>query len=148
MPVYGEAYQQYPHAYPQLDINPELANGVAHGENTPNPEEQDQKKLHRGGEEDVKDSVATSTNNFKTPSKGATPSLHDEVQESPGWQMVPPRKRAPASQEKQQQTQSQSTQPTQQNTQPGQPQVQSQAPQQSPRKPPAKHAEVDPLNGN
>jgi hypothetical protein len=157
-PVYGEAYQHYPHPYPQLDINPELANGITHGENTPNPEEQDQKKLHRGGDEDVKDSAATSTNNNpKTPAKGPMPSLPlDEVQESPGWQTVPSRKhRAPASQEKQpQQTQSQQAQqqqptqqPTQQNTQPGQPQVQSQAPQQSPRaRPPAKHTEVDPLD--
>lgn len=67
------------------------------GENTQNTE-QDQKNLSRGGDEKVKGSAVTSTqNNEQTPMKGAQSlTFDDEVSESPGWQTVPSRKHRPS----------------------------------------------------
>lgn len=91
-----------PYPYPQLDINgvpkhDSQPNGIAHdGDASTQPADEDQKKANRGGDEDVKDSAATSALGYelayKTPIK-SVPSLDsDEVSESPGWQTVPSRK--------------------------------------------------------
>ncbi len=152
--------QSYPIPYmaphyqhnPQLDINglpkhdPALINT-----NPISTNDEDQKKLYRGGEEHVKDSAVTSvlennnnngnSVNVQTPTKSGTAQEQerDEFLESPGWQTVPSRKqhrllKNEKSQESMQQLeqkfQSQSQSQPQSQPQP-QPQPQSQSQSQS-----------------